>query len=282
MNNVDSRGTRRADALFFFSVLLYLLAEFLYAWGPPAWFGRFPYATGLRFLLALESYFLCCAAFFRGRIAASRTNKPFTFPRAFSLSFAAIPVFALLVACGASVQVLRGFACVLGIAVWLVASIAAVVAIAARGEHARESPTRGQLAFPALFLVTGILLAIPAVPALPTIALRFLFLALLYVARAGEAHDARGERDARSSSDGNLRREPADACGLTDAREVAERFSLSPRETDVLALLIAGKTNGEIAETLFISLSTVKTHIASIFGKTGARNRLEASALCRK
>jgi hypothetical protein len=37
------------------------------------------------------------------------------------------------------------------------------------------------------------------------------------------------------------------------------------------------KSNGEIDDALFISLSTVKTHLASIFNKTGTRNRMEAA-----
>ena len=36
-----------------------------------------------------------------------------------------------------------------------------------------------------------------------------------------------------------------------------------------------GRTNAEIAEELFISVSTVKTHLASLMAKLGARNRVE-------
>lgn len=50
---------------------------------------------------------------------------------------------------------------------------------------------------------------------------------------------------------------------------------LTPREEDVLAALARGRTNTEIAADLFVSLSTVKTHIAAIMGKLGARNRVE-------
>ncbi|MDC7124198.1 MAG: helix-turn-helix transcriptional regulator [Spirochaetales bacterium] len=64
--------------------------------------------------------------------------------------------------------------------------------------------------------------------------------------------------------------------------KAAVMFGLSPREKDVLGLIMEGKTNDLIAEELFISLSTVKTHVARIFEKTGARNRLEAASLCRK
>ncbi len=50
---------------------------------------------------------------------------------------------------------------------------------------------------------------------------------------------------------------------------------LSPREEEVLVTVARGRTNAEIADELFISLSTVKTHLASLMTKLGARNRVE-------
>jgi len=50
---------------------------------------------------------------------------------------------------------------------------------------------------------------------------------------------------------------------------------LTGREEQVLVAVAAGRTNTEIAGALFISLSTVKTHIASLMAKLGARNRVE-------
>ena len=54
--------------------------------------------------------------------------------------------------------------------------------------------------------------------------------------------------------------------------------SLSPREVDVLRLVVQGKTNREIAEALVISQRTVINHISNIFTKTGAENRAAATA----
>jgi DNA-binding NarL/FixJ family response regulator len=51
---------------------------------------------------------------------------------------------------------------------------------------------------------------------------------------------------------------------------------LSPREVDVLKLIATGLSNTEIAEALFVSNATVKTHINHIFEKTGARDRAQA------
>ena len=50
---------------------------------------------------------------------------------------------------------------------------------------------------------------------------------------------------------------------------------LTEREEEVLAEVARGKTNAEIAEDLFISNSTVKTHIAKLMTKLDARNRVE-------
>ena len=57
---------------------------------------------------------------------------------------------------------------------------------------------------------------------------------------------------------------------------IADRFDLTLRERQVLALLAAGHSNPEIAETLFISRRTVTTHISNLYAKLGADNRVEA------
>jgi DNA-binding NarL/FixJ family response regulator len=53
---------------------------------------------------------------------------------------------------------------------------------------------------------------------------------------------------------------------------------LSEREIDVARAIARGRTNAEIAADLFISLSTVKSHLASIHNKLGARNRVEIAS----
>ena len=50
---------------------------------------------------------------------------------------------------------------------------------------------------------------------------------------------------------------------------------LTEREEQVLALVARGRTNAEIGTELFVGLSTVKTHVASLLTKLGARNRVE-------
>jgi DNA-binding NarL/FixJ family response regulator len=53
--------------------------------------------------------------------------------------------------------------------------------------------------------------------------------------------------------------------------------ALSQRERDVLALLVTGATNREIAAELFLGPDTVKKHASSLYRKLGVRNRTEAT-----
>ena len=56
---------------------------------------------------------------------------------------------------------------------------------------------------------------------------------------------------------------------------------LTEREMDVLRLIVAGLSNAEIAEELFIAVSTVKSHVNHIYGKLGVENRIQAAAHAR-
>jgi two-component system nitrate/nitrite response regulator NarL len=53
------------------------------------------------------------------------------------------------------------------------------------------------------------------------------------------------------------------------------RYNLTPRELDIIAAVVAGQTNKEIANQLSISIQTVKHHLTSVFDKTGVSSRLE-------
>jgi DNA-binding NarL/FixJ family response regulator len=55
--------------------------------------------------------------------------------------------------------------------------------------------------------------------------------------------------------------------------------ALSPREKQILGLVVMGYMNGQIAEQLFVAESTVKSHLSSAFGKLGVRSRNEAVKL---
>lgn len=67
-----------------------------------------------------------------------------------------------------------------------------------------------------------------------------------------------------------------------DAAALQTRFpQLTRREAEVLALVAEGFSNGEIAATLFLGISTVKTHINSLFAKLAVRDRAQAITLVR-
>jgi DNA-binding NarL/FixJ family response regulator len=57
--------------------------------------------------------------------------------------------------------------------------------------------------------------------------------------------------------------------------------ALSHRENTVLAMVSAGHTNAQIAESLFLAESTVKSHLRSVFAKLGVNSRQEAAAVAR-
>lgn len=61
--------------------------------------------------------------------------------------------------------------------------------------------------------------------------------------------------------------------------DLAAAFELTPREQEVLALLVEGLSNPDIADRLVISRSTAKAHVSNILSKMGVSSRAEAIAL---
>ena len=59
-------------------------------------------------------------------------------------------------------------------------------------------------------------------------------------------------------------------------------LGISPRELAVLHEIVAGRSNKEIAAQLNVSLNTVKTHVARLFEKLGARRRTDAIRKARE
>jgi DNA-binding CsgD family transcriptional regulator len=63
---------------------------------------------------------------------------------------------------------------------------------------------------------------------------------------------------------------------------IQEKTGLSMREVDILRLVVSGASNEEIAQRLFISSNTVKTHLYNIYKKIGVSSRLEAASWANK
>lgn len=58
----------------------------------------------------------------------------------------------------------------------------------------------------------------------------------------------------------------------------AQLIDISRREREILRLIAAGLTNTEIADRLFVSVNTVKTHVKHIFSKLDVESRAQAVA----
>ncbi len=100
--------------------------------------------------------------------------------------------------------------------------------------------------------------------------------------RPGAAQDLRRARDLTEQMGASLRREEIDSlatrAGLHLGQEPADRGDglLTPREREVLGLLVEGSTNRQIAERLFISEKTASVHVSNIMAKLGVPNRGQA------
>ena len=68
---------------------------------------------------------------------------------------------------------------------------------------------------------------------------------------------------------------PAPATFVRNDKKL-EAIGMTPRELEILELIAAGLSNREIAERVFVSENTVKTHSSRVFDKLGARRRTQA------
>jgi DNA-binding NarL/FixJ family response regulator len=68
---------------------------------------------------------------------------------------------------------------------------------------------------------------------------------------------------------------PVAPTGTIDEAKI-EALGISPREYEVLVLIAKGHSNQEIANALFVSLSTIKTHSSNLFSKLDAKRRTQA------
>ena len=73
--------------------------------------------------------------------------------------------------------------------------------------------------------------------------------------------------------------QPEAAAQIQEPVDPAAKAGLTARERDVLRLLVEGRSDREIGETLFIGTRTVQTHVANLFVKLGVNARAEAAAV---
>ena len=73
--------------------------------------------------------------------------------------------------------------------------------------------------------------------------------------------------------------EPAPPAPFTLNQVQLEALGITPRELEILTLIAQGLSNREIADRLFVSENTVKTHCSRAFDKLGARRRTQAVQL---
>jgi DNA-binding CsgD family transcriptional regulator len=81
------------------------------------------------------------------------------------------------------------------------------------------------------------------------------------------------EKEAYVNRNENL---PDRQAGFVRNASLVSRLELSKRELEILSLLAQGHSNQEIATKLFVSLSTVKTHIQNLFEKLDVKRRIQA------
>ncbi len=102
--------------------------------------------------------------------------------------------------------------------------------------------------------------------------------ALSYLLKNVSAEDLAEAIRAACSGRSTLANEAVQALVQLD-EELPVADELTPREREVLALMVKGLTNPEIAGRLIVSRATAKAHVSNVLAKLGAANRAEAVAI---
>lgn len=79
-----------------------------------------------------------------------------------------------------------------------------------------------------------------------------------------------------------VREVPVPATPFVRDNEKVSELGITPRELEILEQIASGKSTREIAEALFVSENTVKTHASRLFDKLGAKRRTQAVAEAKR
>lgn len=144
-----------------------------------------------------------------------------------------------------------------------------------REGHAGKRMVRGRLAPPVFAVIMALVVCLDFLGGsslmVPALAGRFMLFPALYTLLSGFLIAGKIGALGADGAGGQVEGE----AGSEDKDKVLKRLGISGREAEVLALLAKGHTYREIADGLCISPATVKSHVAHLFNKTGARNKVE-------
>ncbi len=104
-------------------------------------------------------------------------------------------------------------------------------------------------------------------------------------AALAEAHEIAARLGAdplRTRIEALARRGRVSLAGVASADATADRFGLTPREREVLALLAAGRSNRQIGDELYMAESTAGVHVGNILAKLGVTRRAEAAVIAHR
>jgi len=107
------------------------------------------------------------------------------------------------------------------------------------------------------------------------VASEILVLAIRSVAAGASWWDANATAEIRASIGSNSSLTTAEA----ETKEEEPWNPLTQREQEILALIVAGKTNQQIAKTLYITSGTVRVHVHAILSKLGVHDRAQAAQI---
>lgn len=103
--------------------------------------------------------------------------------------------------------------------------------------------------------------------------------AVSYLLKNISAEELAGAIRAANAGRATMSPEATEALIRTSTRPPAPGHNLTPREREVLALMVEGLSNSEIGDRLTTSVSTVKFHVSNILSKLGVKSRVKAATI---